>query len=103
MLPLKSFPALVLFPPPSMARIFLPSVVAVEPHEMSRWAGPCNREEDKSVPKIITATELQGRSLTGLHRLCRAVEQELAQSAAGCTARRDALASLENISRAIAF
>lgn len=52
--------------------------------------------------KIITAADLQGRTLTELQSLYRMVQQELAASATGSAARRNALASLENISRAIA-
>lgn len=52
--------------------------------------------------KIITTAELQYRSLAELQALYRKVQQELAISAPGSAARRNALASLENIGRAIA-
>ena len=52
--------------------------------------------------KIITTAELQYRSLAELQALYRKVQQELSMSAPGSAARRNALASLENISRSIA-
>ena len=53
--------------------------------------------------RIITPADLQGRSLTDLQALYRTVQQELAQSESGSQARRDALASLEALSLAIAI
>ena len=52
--------------------------------------------------KIITPAGLQYRSLAELQALYRKVQQELSMSAPGSAARRNTLASLENISRAIA-
>ena len=51
--------------------------------------------------KIILASELEGRSLSELWSLYATVERELTQSALGSAQRRNALASLENIRRAI--
>ena len=51
--------------------------------------------------RIITAADLQGRTLTELQTQHRMVQQELTASAPGSAVRRNALASLENISRAI--
>jgi len=52
--------------------------------------------------RIITAAALQGRSLTQLQALYQSVQQELVRSEHGSQARREALASLETISLAIA-
>lgn len=52
--------------------------------------------------RIITAADLQGRTLTELQTQYRMVQQELTASAPGSAARRNGLASLENIGRAIA-
>jgi hypothetical protein len=52
--------------------------------------------------RIITPSDLQGRSLADLQALRRIVQQELVQSEPGSQARRDALASLEALSFAIA-
>ena len=51
---------------------------------------------------IITLAALQGRSLSELQALYSSVQQELVCSERGSQARSDALASLENISLAIA-
>ena len=51
---------------------------------------------------IITLAALQGRSLLELQALYSSVQQELVRSERGSQARSDALASLENISLAIA-
>lgn len=51
--------------------------------------------------RIITAHELSGRSLAALQALYRSTHEELVRSAEGSAARRNALASLENISRAM--
>ncbi len=51
---------------------------------------------------IITATALQGRTLTELQALYQATQQELVRSDDCSQARSDALASLEIISLAIA-
>ena len=53
--------------------------------------------------RIITMAELQNRSLAQLHALHCKVQQELTVSALDSHARRNALASLENISRAMAY
>ena len=53
-----------------------------------------------TMSRIITASELQNRSLADLQALYRTVQQELTASAPGSAVRRNALASLENISRA---
>ncbi len=52
--------------------------------------------------RIITPAALQGRSLTELEALYRAVEQELVQAELDSQARREAVASLDAISVAIA-
>ena len=52
--------------------------------------------------QIITAAELQNRTLCDLQTLYRKVQAELTRSPRGSADRRNALASLENISRAIA-
>lgn len=52
--------------------------------------------------RIITAAELANRSLTDLQALYRQTHAALIRSEASSPARRNALASLENISRAIA-
>ena len=64
--------------------------------------GLANKEEEVKMSRIITASELQNRSLADLQALYRAVQQELSASATGSADRRNALASLENIGRAIA-
>lgn len=51
--------------------------------------------------KIITPAELQNRSLPELQALYRKVQHELAVSAPGSEARRNARVSLENIGFAI--
>ena len=51
---------------------------------------------------IITAAALQGRTLSELQALYQAVQQELVRSEYGSQGRREALASLELISLAIA-
>lgn len=53
--------------------------------------------------RIITPECLQGRSLTELQALYRAVNEELVRSEAGSQARREALASLEAVSVALAL
>ncbi|MBK8174836.1 MAG: hypothetical protein IPK66_06070 [Rhodospirillales bacterium] len=52
--------------------------------------------------QIITAAELQNRTLSDLQTLYRKAQEELTRSPRGSADRRNALASLENISRAIA-
>lgn len=52
--------------------------------------------------RIITSEGLQGRSLPELQALFREAQQELVQSEPGSQARRDALASLEALSLAMA-
>ncbi|QLH37736.1 MAG: hypothetical protein HWD60_00230 [Defluviicoccus sp.] len=52
--------------------------------------------------RIVTAAELEHRTLEYLQQLYRQVQQELTRSAPGSDQRRNALASLETISRAIA-
>jgi uncharacterized small protein (DUF1192 family) len=52
--------------------------------------------------KVFTQAALAGRSVTELRSLFAAVQQELVRSEAGSQERRDALASLDNISRVIA-
>lgn len=51
---------------------------------------------------IMTAAALEHRTLEELRTLMRKVERDLALSAPGSAERRNALASLENLSRAIA-
>ena len=52
--------------------------------------------------RIITAAELQNRTLADLQTLYRKMQEDLTRSAPGSAERRNALASLENISHAIA-
>jgi len=52
--------------------------------------------------RIITQASLQGRSLSQLQALYQTAQQELMRSEYGSLARREALASLELISLAIA-
>ena len=52
--------------------------------------------------RIVTAAELEHRTLEYLQQLYRQVQQDLTRSASGSDARRNALASLETISRAMA-
>ena len=52
--------------------------------------------------RLITAAELQNRTLFDLQTLYRKVQEELTRSPRGSAARRNALASLDNIVRAIA-
>lgn len=52
--------------------------------------------------KLITANELSGRSISDLRSLYRAAHDELVRSEAGSHERRLALATLENISTALA-
>lgn len=52
--------------------------------------------------RLITAAELRGRTLSDLQDLYRKVEAELIRSPRGSAQRRNAIASLENIARAIA-
>ena len=51
--------------------------------------------------KLITTAELANRTLPELRSLYRITFNELARSKYGSSERRNALASLENISRAI--
>ena len=51
--------------------------------------------------KLFTTAELSGLTLYQLQAIYRTVHQELVQSQPGSDTRRNALASLENISRAI--
>ena len=51
--------------------------------------------------RIITNADLQRRSLTELQAMYRKVHRDLVRSAKASAERRNALASLENISRAI--
>ncbi|HSG16836.1 MAG TPA: hypothetical protein VLE70_11020 [Anaerolineae bacterium] len=52
--------------------------------------------------RIITMAELQNRPMVYLQKLHHQMQQDLAESAVGSEDRRTALASLENISRAMA-
>ena len=52
--------------------------------------------------KIITCAELRHRRLEELRALFRSLEAELARTASDSLERTTALASLENVSRAIA-
>jgi hypothetical protein len=52
--------------------------------------------------RIITPADLQGRSLTELQALFRSAQHALVQSEAGSPERREALASLDALSLAIA-
>lgn len=49
--------------------------------------------------RLITRSELAGRSDGALAALFRQVSQDLAQTAPGSAERRNALATLENITR----
>jgi hypothetical protein len=52
--------------------------------------------------KIITCAELRYRGLEELHALFRSLEAELLRTEPGSFERTTALASLENVSRAMA-
>lgn len=52
--------------------------------------------------KVITQSELHSRSESELSALFRKVSQELTGTTPGSTERRNTLASLENIQRALA-
>jgi hypothetical protein len=52
--------------------------------------------------KLITAAELANKSLAQLHILYRMISEELAETEPCCIERANMIASLENISRAIA-
>lgn len=52
--------------------------------------------------KLFTTAELSGLTIHQLQALYRTIYQELIQSPQGSDTRRNALASLENINRAIA-
>ena len=54
------------------------------------------------MPQIITCAELRYRRLEELQALFRDLETELLRTAPGSVERTTALASLENVSRAIA-
>ncbi len=51
--------------------------------------------------KLMTIAELQYRTETELHALFRQATQALARTATGTPERRNGLATLENISRAM--
>lgn len=51
---------------------------------------------------IFTQAALQGRSLPELRALFHEAQQELVRSEAGSQERRDALANIDTISRAVA-
>lgn len=53
--------------------------------------------------RLLTTFELQRRTQTELHVLFRQASQALARSSTGTPERRIALASLENISQALAL
>lgn len=53
--------------------------------------------------KLMTATDLQYRSETELRALFRQAHQALARTATGTPERRTGLATVENISRALAL
>lgn len=52
--------------------------------------------------KLITAADLAGKTIPELRVLFRAAHDDLARSEPDSPERRNALASLENISRALA-
>ncbi|MCR8725813.1 hypothetical protein [Frigidibacter sp. ROC022] len=52
--------------------------------------------------KIFTAAALDGRSIPELRALFRKAHEEMVASEAGSVDRRNAIASIENIGRAIA-
>jgi hypothetical protein len=60
-----------------------------------------NQKEDE-MSRIITQADLQGRSLAELQTLYRSAYEELVRSESGSPARRDALASVETVSLAMA-
>jgi hypothetical protein len=70
-------------------------------HKAGNQAGREQREE--YMIRLMTVFELQQRTQTELHALFRQASQALARSAAETPERRIALASLENISQALAF
>ncbi len=59
-------------------------------------------EGETIMSKLITANELAGKSIPELRAVYRAAHDDLVRSEPGSPERRNALASLENISRALA-
>jgi hypothetical protein len=64
---------------------------------------PAANNGRKLMNRLLTAFELQRRTQTELHVLFRQASQALARSRTGSPERRLALASLENISHALAL
>jgi len=63
--------------------------------------GVSEQTEEKEMSRIITPSELQKRSLEELRVAFNRAQQDLAISAPNSPERRNALASLENIRRAM--
>ncbi len=70
-------------------------------HKAGNQAGR-NRVEEL-MNRLLTIAELQQRTETELHALFRQASQALARTATGTPERRNGLASIENISRALAM
>jgi hypothetical protein len=64
--------------------------------------GAARTTEEKTMSTVLTMATLQTRSDLELQALNRRAQYDLACSAPGSAERRDALASLENISRVLA-
>jgi hypothetical protein len=64
--------------------------------------GAARTTEEKIMSTVYTISTLQTRSDRELHSLIRKAQYDLECSATGSAERRDALATLENISRVIA-
>lgn len=64
--------------------------------------GASKRKKEEKMCKIITETELQPLSIEDLRSLFNQVSKELICSEPSTQARRSALASLENLQRAMA-
>ncbi len=82
-------------------RVVLLLILTSGPHERSRWSGPRGQEE-KNMSTVLTTATLQTRSDLELQTLTRKTQYDLECSAPGSAERRDALATLENISRVMA-
>jgi len=87
--------------PPPVAGLSVPISVSGQARKGPDGQGLRETKEDK-MSNVITQAALQGRTLTQLQSLYQAMQQELARSEYGSQERREALASLELLSLAIA-
>ena len=88
-----------LFPP--MRAFYLPMMMWGD-GDRPRWSGPKDTDKENTMSKIFTAAALERYSVPELRTLFRQAQQNLAATDADTADRANALASLENISRAIA-